>query len=73
MTNSINRYDESIRLLATGFSVQFAEELAGDERIHDIMMEIAQEFVEREVPIVSEDSQIDLAVELIMGVTVTKV
>ena len=70
---SINRHDEAIRLLAQGFSEQFAEVLAGDERVHDIMMELAEEFVENHIPIVSEDSQIDMAAELIMNVTVTSV
>ena len=73
MTNSINRYDEAIRLLASGFASNFAEEVAGDERVHELMMDLAAEFVERNIPIVSEDSQIDLAAELIMTITVTKV
>jgi hypothetical protein len=36
-------------------------------------MDLASEFVEANVPVVSEDSQIDLAAELIMSITVTKV
>jgi len=70
---ALNRYDEAIRLLANGFADNFAEEVAGDERVHELMMTLAEEFVERNIPIVSEDSQIDMAAELIMNVTVTKV
>ena len=70
---AINRYDEAIRLLAAGFADNFAEEVAGDERVHELMMELASEFVEKNIPIVSEDSQIDMAAELIMTITVTKV
>ena len=70
---SINRHDEAIRLLAQGFSEQFAEEIAGDERVHELMMDLASEFVENHIPIVSEESQIDMAAELIMNVTVTTV
>ncbi len=70
---SINRYDEAIRLLASGFKDQFAEEVAADERVHELMMDLASEFVENHIPIVSEDSQIDMAAELIMTVTVTSV
>ena len=73
MTNSLNRYDEAIRLLAKGFADNFAEDVAGDERVHELMMTLASEFVERNIPIVSEDSQIDMAAELIMHITVTKV
>ena len=70
---AINKYDEAVRKLASGYAEDFAESLAGDERIHDIIMELASEFVEKECPIVSEDSATDLAIELLMSVTVTKV
>ena len=72
-TTSINRYDEAIRRLATGFSDEFAEFCAGDERVHELMMDLASEFVNENIPVVSEDSQTDVAMELIMYVTVTKV
>ena len=64
---------EAIRLLAQGFSSQFAEFCAGDERMHEMMMDLASEFVEQNIPIVKEDDATDVACELIMGVTVTKV
>jgi len=70
---AINKYDEAIRLLASGFADRFAEQIAGDERMHDLIMELASEFVAEEMPIVSEDSQTDMAMELIMQVTVTTV
>ena len=69
----MNRYDEAIRRLADGFSSEFAEFCAGHEMMHDLMMDLASEFVESNIPVVSEDSQIDLASELLMSVTVTKV
>ena len=64
---------EAIRLLAQGFSSQFAEEIAGDERMHELMMDLAAEFVEKNIPIVNEDHQIDVAAELLMNVTVREV
>ena len=70
---SINRYDESIRLLSNGFSSEFAEFCAGDERMHELMMDLASEFVEKNIPVVTEDAQTDVAGELLMSVTVTKV
>ena len=66
---SLNKRDEAIRLLANGFSSQFSEEVAADERFHDLLMEMAEEFVEREIPIVSEDDKIDTAYELMMRCT----
>ncbi len=69
----MNRYDESIRRLADGFSSEFAEFCAGDERMHELMMDLAGEFVVMNIPVVSEDSQTDVAAELLMSVTVTKV
>ena len=70
---TVNSYNEAVRKVANGYAEQFAESLAGDERIHDLIMELASEFCEREVPIVSEDSQTDLAMELLMSVTVRTV
>jgi hypothetical protein len=67
--SQLNRRDESIRLLANGFSNQFAEEVAGDERFHDLLMEMADKFVENNIPIVAEDDKTDMAYELFMRVT----
>jgi len=72
--NTLNPYtQEAIRLLAQGFSSQFAEEIASDERMHELMMELASEFVEKNIPIVKEEDQIDVAAELLMNVTVREV
>tara|TARA_R110002049_G_scaffold266214_1_gene442450 strand:- start:32 stop:247 length:216 start_codon:yes stop_codon:yes gene_type:complete len=70
---TLNRRDEAIRLLATGFSAEFAEMCASDERMHDLMMDLASEFVETNIPIVDEETSLDVACELIMNITVTKV
>jgi len=70
---TLNRRDEAIRLLATGFSDEFAEFCAGHEMMHDLMMELASEFVETNIPIVDEETTTDVAVELMMNITVRKV
>ena len=70
---AINKYDEAVRKVAAGYADDFAEFCAGDERVHELFMEIAAVFITEQCPIVSEDSQIDLAMELIMGVTVRPV
>ena len=72
-TTSINRYDEAIRRLATGFSDEFAEFCAGDERLQEVFMDLAAVFVTENIPVVSEDSQHDVAMELIMNITVRSV
>ena len=56
----MNRYDESIRRLADGFSEEFAEFVAADERLHELCMDLAGEFVVMNIPVVSEDSQKDV-------------
>ena len=70
---TLNRYDEAIRALASGFGDDFAEFCAGHEDMHAIMMELAEEFVEENIPVVREDAKIDVAAELIMSVTVRPV
>ena len=70
---TINPRDNVIRLLAQGFSDEFAEFVAGDERVHELMMDLAGEFVETNIPVIAEEAQIDVAAELIMNITVRKV
>ena len=62
-----------IRKVADSFSSEFAEFCAGDERMHELMMELAGEFMVSEAPVLDEETQTDVACELIMSVTVTKV
>ena len=66
---TLNYRDNAIRLLANGYSEEFAEFCAGDERMHEMMLELASEFVEQNIPIVDEEAANDVAVELLMGVT----
>ena len=72
-TTSINRYDEAVRLLASGFADEFAEFCAGDERVQELLMDLAAVFVTENIPVVSEDSQHDVAMELIMSVAIRPV
>ena len=69
----LNARDEAIRRLAEGFSSDFAEFCAGDDAMHEAMMNLADRFIEQNIPITDEDASSDLAYELIMNVTVTKV
>ena len=62
-----------IRNVANSFSGDFAEFCAGDERMHELFMTLADEFVEQEAPVLDEETATDVACELIMGITVTSV
>ena len=68
----LNNHDEAIRRLADGYKEEFAEEVASDQRFHELLQTISEEFVESNLPIVQEDDATDLAFELMMRVT-TKV
>ena len=70
---TLNLRDNAIRLLAAGFAEEFADYAAGNDRMHELMMDLAYEFVCESIPIVDEDGSFDLANELIMNTTITKV
>ena len=67
------RYTEACRRLANGFSGEFSDFLAGHEKMHELMMDLASEFVTENIPVVTMQAEIDVAAELIMGVTFTTV
>ena len=69
----MNKHDEAVRLLAAGFSEDFAEFCAGHDRMHELMMELAEEFTQENIPIVNEDAHYDVCYELMMNVTIQKV
>ena len=63
------KHDDAVRRLAEGYKEEFAEEVAADERFHDLLMDICAEFIDKEIPIVDEDTKWDLAMEMILRVT----
>ena len=66
---TLNLHDEAIRRLVAGYKEEFAEEVAADERFHDLLMVISEEFVEKNIPIVDSDDSTDVAFELFYRVT----
>ena len=72
-TANLNRYDEAVARLATGFSSEFAEFCSADERLQEVLMDLAAVFVTENIPVVSEDSQHDVAMELLLSVRLTSV
>jgi len=69
----MNKHDEAIRLLAAGFSEEFAEFCAGHDKMHELMMDLAEEFTQENIPIVKDDAHYDVCYELMMNVTIHKV
>lgn len=70
---TLNHHDEAVRRLSAGYASEFAEFAAGDERMHELMMELASEFVDANLPIVKEEDAIDVAHELMMSITIRTV
>lgn len=70
---TLNYHDQAIQRLATGFASEFAEFASADERMHELMMELASEFVDTNLPIVKEENSIDVAHELMMSITIRTV
>ncbi len=70
---TLNLRDEAIRRLAEGFAEDFVEEVAGDERFHELIQDIAEEYVSKNIPITDEDAHYDVAFELCMRCTTKRV
>ena len=68
----MNTYDEAIHRLGVGFAHEFAEFLLCHEKVEELFMDLAAEFVEENIPVVADDAKIDLAAELITSINITK-
>jgi hypothetical protein len=56
---------KSLKLLRDGFKSEFATFAYENERMTLLLHELAQEFVDANIPVVDEDNQIELALMLI--------
>lgn len=56
--------NKSLQLLRSGFMHEFASFAYEDERMTELLHELASEFVEANIPIVDEDLQVELAMML---------
>jgi hypothetical protein len=56
---------KSLRLLSDGFKSEFATFAYADERMSLLLHELAQEFVDTNIPVVDEDNQVELALMLL--------
>ena len=65
----LNHRDEAIRRLADAYSSDFAEFVAGNDLFHELLQDLADDFINDTIPITDEDGHHDLGFELIMRVT----
>ncbi len=56
---------KSLRLLCNGFKSEFATSVFADERMTELLHELASEFVDANIPVVDEDNQVELAFMLL--------
>lgn len=58
------RHQQAINRLAGAYCEDFADYVTSHDRLHELMMELADEYIERQIPIVDEDAKYDLALQL---------
>jgi hypothetical protein len=61
---------KSLRLLRDGFKSEFATFAHADERMCELLHELASEFVDANIPVVDEDNRMDLAMMLLESLDV---
>jgi hypothetical protein len=68
VTTDSNVYEltvtKPLRLLANGFKSEFATFAYADPRMSELLMELASEFVDANIPIIEEDNQVELSLML---------
>ena len=57
-------HQQAINRLADAFKEDFADYVTGHDRLHELMMDLAEEYMDRHIPIVDEDARYDLALQL---------
>ena len=56
---------KSLRLLCNGFKSEFATFAYADQRMTELLHQLAQEFVDANIPVVDEDNQVELALMML--------
>ncbi len=72
MNDTINNLTvtKSLRLLCNGFKSEFATFAHADERMCELLHQLASEFVESNISVVDEDNQVELAMMLLESLDV---
>ena len=76
MTSNVTRmfsdhHQSAVNVVASAFTSDFVEWLSGREEVEDLIMELSAMYVTRFIPIIDEDSEIDVASELTKRVSLT--
>jgi len=75
LTETMTEYNEkmvtkSLQLLRDGFMNEFATYVHVDERTSQLLMELATEFVQENIPVVDEDNQVELGMMLMENIDI---
>ena len=66
MNNTNDRnVTKSLKLLRDGFKNQFSGHVYHDERMTELLGQLASEFVDANIPVVDEDNRMELAMMLL--------
>ena len=67
MNDTINELTvtKSLRLLCNGFKSEFATFAYADQRMTELLHQLAQEFVDANIPVVDEENQVELALMML--------
>ena len=65
----MDRTTKSLQLLRDGFMIELTEKIYSDERFTELMMNLTEEFVEENIPIVDEDLKYDLCLMMMESIS----
>jgi|TARA_R100000005_G_C4996233_1_gene203071 hypothetical protein len=68
MTNPSQTH-KALQLLRDGFMIELTEKIYTDDRFTNLMMDLTSEFVEKNIPVVDEDLQVDLALMMMESIS----
>ena len=60
---------QALHLLRDGFMTELTEAIYTDERFTELMQNLCEEFVEKNIPIVDEDLKLDLALMMFESIS----
>ena len=61
---------KSLQLLRDGFKREYAERIYNDERTTTLLMELATEFVDTNIPVIDDENQMELALMLMETISI---
>ena len=65
------KHQKAVNILASAYSQDFADYISGNDKFLEVMQELAEKYVNNNIPICEEESTYDLALCLIDNTMVT--